>query len=96
MALKAYNYIACYRVKILHHNLLGSDWGANSYRPISLNPLPFISFPFSLFAIKNLEQASLRTAEVFPVVASLPAKNHVCEQGAAKQFSWRKTFVESF
>jgi len=75
MALKAYNYITCYRVKILHHNLLGSDWGANSYRPISLNPCPFISFPFSLFPIKSLEQACLRTADVFPVVASLPAKN---------------------
>ena len=76
MGLKAYSYITCYRAKlILHHNLLGSDWGANSYRPICLNPRPFISFPFSLFAIKNiLEQASLRTADVFPVVASLLRK----------------------
>ena len=87
MALKAYNYITCYRVKlILHHNLLCSDWGANSYGPISLNPRPFISFPFSLFPIKSLEQASLRTADVFPVVTSLPAKNNVCEPERQNNF----------
>ena len=94
MGLKAYSYITCYRAKlILHHNLLGSDWGANSYRPICLNPRPFISFPFSLFAIKNiLEQASLRTADVFPVVASLPVKNNVCEPERQNNFRDVKPF----
>ena len=92
MALKAYNYITCYRVKlILHHNLLGSDWGANSYCPISLNPRPFISFPFSLFPIKNLEQASLRTADAFPVVAS-PCENNVCEPERQNDFRDVKPF----
>ena len=93
MGLKAYSYITCYRAKlILHHNLLGSDWGANSYRPICLNPRPFISFPFSLFAIKNLEQATLRTADVLPVVASLPAKNNVREPERQNNFRDVKPF----
>ena len=94
MALKAYSYITCYRAKlILHHDLLGSDWGANNYRPISLNPRPFISFRFSLFAIKNiLEQASLRTTDVFPVVASLPSKNNVCEPQRQNNFRDVKPF----
>ena len=93
MALKAYNYITCYRVKlILHHNLLGLDWGVNSYRPISLNPRPFISFPFSLFAIKNLEQATLRTADVLPVVASLSAKNNFREPERQNNFRDVKPF----
>ena len=91
MALKAYNDITCYRVKLsLHHNLLGLDWRVNS--PISLNPRPFISFPFSLFAIKNLEQATLRTAGELPVVASLPAKNNVCEPERQNNFRDVKPF----
>ena len=35
---------------------------------------------------------SLRTADVFPVFASLPPKNSVCKPERQNDFPWRKTF----
>ena len=44
---------------MLHLILLGKlELEKDCYQPISLNPLPFFSFPFSLFPIKSLEQAN--------------------------------------
>ena len=37
--------------------------------------------------------SSLRTADAFPVVASLPPKNSVCEPERQNDFPWRKTFL---
>ena len=42
------------------------------------------------WAFRNFH--SLRTANAFPLVASLLPKNSVCEPRAAKRFPWRKTF----
>jgi len=38
-------------------------------------------------------RSSLRTADAFPLVASLPPKNSVCEPERQNNFPWRKTFL---
>ena len=45
-------------VQLKFYSATRRGWGADSHRPICLNPRPFISFPLSLFPIKSLEQAN--------------------------------------
>ena len=42
--------------------------------------------------LRRMARTNLRTADAFPVVASLPPKNNVCEPEQQNDFPWRKTF----
>ena len=53
--------------------------------------------PAWLFFFTNITTASLqRTADVFPVVASFPPKNNVCEHKRQNDFPDVKAFVLMF
>ena len=52
--------------------------------------------PAWLFFFRNITTASRRTADVFPVVASFPPKNNVCEHERQNDFPDVKPFVLMF
>ena len=52
--------------------------------------------PAWLFFFRNIATASRRTADVFPVVASFPPKNNVCEHERQNDFPDVKPFVLMF
>ena len=62
-------------------------------RLITLTPKSL--FPKSAHYRTFLSQPSLRTADVFPVVASLPPKNNVCEPERQNNIRDVKAFVSS-